>query len=297
VAIEACGRSDPGRIREQNEDSFVVSNLHRTMVVEQSSLEFDDGHALQGEVLATLLLVADGMGGESAGDRASRLAVETYVDYVLNEMPWFYHLDERHGGDLVTVLRDGVARCEAKIQAYQQADPERGRMGTTLTLAWVLWPNLYVVHAGDSRCYLLRKGELKQLTKDHTVAQLMADQGTATPRDSEQYGHVLWNAVGADAATPVKPQVGKHELQFGDYLLLCSDGLHGMVNEERIRQLLLAPSSAPEAAQQLVQAALDGGGEDNVTVVVARCQARGTFDEETTMEHPFSDDEEPTMMT
>ncbi len=294
VTIETHGRSDPGRVRENNEDSFIFANLHRTMEVEGTSLPMETPGTLQGQLQSTLLLVADGMGGEEAGDRASRMAVETYVDYILNLMPWFYRLDELHGGDLANVLRAGVARCEATIQEYQQAVPGRGRMGTTLTMAWVLWPNLYIVHAGDSRCYLLREGKLQQITKDHTVAQLMADQGKT---DAQQYGHVLWNAVGADANTPVKPEVTKHELQFGDYLMLCSDGLYDMVDDAKILQLMLAPSSAREATKQLINAALEGGGEDNVTTVVARFRAEETEEGETTLERAYSDDNEATLLT
>lgn len=295
VAIEAFGKTDPGQLRENNEDSFLVANMHRTLVVDQTSVDIGDNPRLDGNTQGTLLLVADGMGGESAGDRASRMAIETLANYVLNGMPWYYQLDERHGPDLVTVLREGVARCEAAIQEYQRKTGTEGRMGTTFTLAYILWPNLYIAHAGDSRCYLMRTSKLRQLTKDHTIAQLMVDQGQTEELDDEHYGHVLWNAVGADINTPVKPQVGKHELTYGDHLLLCSDGLYGLVSDERITQLMLAPSSAEEACTRLINEANESGGHDNVTVIVARFRAGEVNDDEPTIEQSV-DDDEPTAM-
>lgn len=298
VVVEAFGQTDPGKLRETNEDQFLIARLHRSLVLDGSSLQTEDESRRDGRFQGTVLMVADGMGGESAGDRASKMAVETIMDYLLNSMPWFYRIDHRHGGDLVTVLREGVALCNEKIQSYQRSEPEQGRMGTTLTMAYVLWPNLYVVHVGDSRCYLLRGSELRQVTKDHTVAQMMVDQGQTTDLDDERYGHVLWNAVGADPATPPKPQVGKYELAIDDHLMLCSDGLYGMLSDERIKQLLLAPSSAREACHQLVDGALDNGGEDNVTTVVARFHADIAQDDESTIElqTQIEDDEEPTIM-
>jgi protein phosphatase len=299
VILEAYGQTDPGKMREANEDQYFIARLHRSLVIEGTSASQQEGpNRRDGLFQATVLLVADGMGGEAAGDRASQIAIETIVDYLLNSMPWFYRLDTRHGGDLVTMLREGIALCNTNIQEFQRSEPDQGRMGTTLTMAYVLWPNLYVVHVGDSRCYLVRDGELRQLTKDHTVAQLMIDQGKDIALDDERYGHMLWNAVGADPSTPPKPQIGKYELAVDDQLMLCSDGLYGMISDEKIKQLLLAPCSAKESCRQLIDAALDHGGEDNVTTVVAQFHPQELDDEPSTIQAsvPPSEDDEPTLL-
>jgi protein phosphatase len=284
VSIEAYGLSDVGKHREENEDQFLVAHLNRSVEVERTSLSIDDQTRLHGIFQGTLLLVADGMGGETAGGTASRLAVQTLTTYVLNTMPWFFRLDEKLGEELIQVLREGVRRCEAAIHSYREATVEGTRMGTTMTLAYILWPNMYLVHAGDSRGYLLRQGQLQQLTRDHTLAQMMTDRGQSDPEQEKRYGHVLWNAVGAEPSQPVNPDVTRTSLQFGDTVLLCSDGLHGLVAPERIQQILCSPRSVKDACQALVDEALAGGGTDNVTVVMARFGQVGAEDEATYIE-------------
>lgn len=284
VSIEAYGHSDVGRCREENEDQFLVAHLNRSLEVERTSLSIEDQTRLHGVFQGTILLVADGMGGETAGGTASRLAVQTLTTYVLNTMPWFFRLDERLGDELTQVLREGVRRCEATIHTYREATVEGTRMGTTMTLAYILWPNMYLVHAGDSRGYLLRQGQLQQLTRDHTVAQMMAERGQSDPEREARYGHVLWNAVGAEPSQPANPDVTRTGLQFGDTVLLCSDGLHGLVSPERIQQILLSPRSVKDACEALVDEALANGGTDNVTVVMARFGRVETDDEATCIE-------------
>jgi protein phosphatase len=284
VRIEAFGQSDVGHYRDENEDQFLVAHLSRSLEVERTSLSIDDQTRLHGVFQGTLLLVADGMGGEKAGGHASRLAVQTLTTYVLNTMPWFFRLDEKLADDLIQVLREGVSRCEAAIHSYRESTVEGSRMGTTVTLAYILWPNMYLVHAGDSRCYLLRQGQLQQLTRDHTVAQLMADRGQSDPDRDQRYGHVLWNAVGAEPSQPVNPDVTRTCLLFGDTVLLCSDGLHGLVADERIAQILVEGRRLEDACQGLIDEALANGGQDNVTVVMARFAPVEGEDEATVIE-------------
>lgn len=270
VSIEVFGHSDAGRVRELNEDQYLIANLNRSIFIERSSLAIDNQTRLHGVFQGTVLIVADGMGGESAGDHASRLAVQTLTNYVLNIMPWFFRLDAKLGVDLENVLREGLKRCEDAIHSFRDSSPDGTRMGTTVTMAYILWPNLYLVHAGDSRCYLLRGGNMQQLTRDHTVAQLMHDRGQSKQGDDEKYGHVLWNAVGAEPTKPANPDVTKIELSFGDTIMLCSDGLHGFASSERIQQIITSPESVEAACRELVDEALSNGGEDNVTTIVAR---------------------------
>jgi protein phosphatase len=144
-------------------------------------------------------------------------------------------------------------------------------MGTTLTMAYLLWPRLYVVHAGDSRCYLLRGNRLEQVTRDHTVAQRLVDEGALSAADAEQsrWSHVLYNCVGG-GTHEIKPEVYRARVEPGDALLLCSDGLSKVVPDETIRQELARRQGAEQTCRRLVDLANEAGGPDNVTAVVAR---------------------------
>src|SRR5262249_46734818 len=156
---------------------FLIADLTKSMLIHQTSLSHEDHTRLFGGSQAKLLLVADGMGGHAAGQQASALAVETLAHYVLNTMPWFLGLQETEEPDLREKLQTALARCQDRIEAAAKAEPSRYGMGTTLTMAYLIWPRLYVVHAGDSRCYLLRGGRLEQITTDHTLAQKMVESG------------------------------------------------------------------------------------------------------------------------
>jgi protein phosphatase len=149
-------------------------------------------------------------------------------------------------------------------------------MGTTLTLAYLLWPRLYVVHAGDSRCYLLRNARLHQITRDHTVAQRLVDQGILPAEEAEEsrWSHVLWNCIGG-GAQEMKPDVYKATLRLGDTLLLCTDGLSRCVPEKQIQQILESDRPAEETCKRLIATANAEGGPDNITVVVARFRETG----------------------
>jgi protein phosphatase len=271
VTIDSFGLTDVGRQRRANEDQFLVAGLNKGMLVQQTSLPMDDQTQLMSGVQGKVLAVADGMGGHAAGDRASALAIQAITSYVLNTMPWFFRLDGKLEDDLKEELAGALERARDDVQQDATRQGLQG-MGTTLTMAYVLWPRLYVVHVGDSRCYLLRGGELRQLTTDHSMAQQLVDEGALRPEDADdsQWAHVLYNAIVADGSNDMSPDVYKARLRDGDTLLLCTDGLTKHVTEDRIVQLL--NGQAEQAARRLVDAANDGGGSDNATVVVARFQ-------------------------
>jgi protein phosphatase len=275
VTVDCHGLTDTGRQRPENQDQFLIAGLNRGMLVRQTSLDLVNQTQLTGELKGQLLLVADGMGGHAHGDRASELAVRTITSYVLNTMPWFFRLDPDREDDLVEDLAEALRRCEQILRAEGDAVPERQDMGTTLTMAYILWPRLYVVHAGDSRCYLFRDGELTQLTTDHSLAQQMVDQGILDPAKAEgsRFSDVLHNVIVADGGTELKPEVNKTVLENRDALLLCSDGLTKHVADEQIAALLERSDSAAAASSELVAAANADGGSDNVTTIVARFDA------------------------
>jgi protein phosphatase len=271
VRVDSHGISDRGRQRPTNQDQFMIAGLNRGMLVKQTSLDLADQTQLNGELKGQLLLVADGMGGLSDGDEASELAVRTVTSYVLNTMSWFLSLDPRREDDLVDDLSAALGRCEARLRPDEEASAPR-RMGTTLTMAYVLWPRLYVVHAGDTRCYLFRGGALKQLTEDHSVAQQLVERGAMDEEDAEasRFSHVLYNAIVSDDSAELNPAVYKATIEDGDALLLCSDGLNKHVPDPHLTAVLDAGLPAADTAQRLIDAANEDGGTDNITVVVVR---------------------------
>jgi len=283
--MDCFGLTDAGKKRPNNEDQFLIADLSKSMLIHQTSLSHEDHTRLFGGSQGKLLLVADGMGGHAEGKRASSLAVQTMAHYVLNTMHWFFHLEEGREADLHEELKAALEECQRSIESAVAGNPESARMGTTLTMAYILWPRLYVVHAGDSRCYLLRGPRLEQITTDHTVAQRLVDQGILDAAEAQEsrWSHVLWNCVGG-GSHELNPDVYKATLQLGDTLLLCSDGLNGCVPDREIAEILSRKHSAEAACRGLVDAANAAGGPDNVTVIVAsfrdaREQARGAQEE------------------
>jgi len=270
ISMESFGLTDVGRVRKSNEDQFLIADLAKSMKLQHTSLPHSDHVRLFGHFHGSLLLVADGMGGHESGEKASGLAIRTVIEYVLNMMPWFYRFQENQSG-LEAELKTVLEECQRKVSAASEESAGRKRMGTTLTMAYILWPQLYVVHAGDSRCYLIRDGQIHQVTHDHTVAQQLLDRGLLTAEQAERsrLSHVLWNCIGGGSQT-INPDVYQAQLEEGDMLLLCSDGLSKYVSDQAILNVLKKDESVEAAVRQLVNAALDAGGKDNITVVIGR---------------------------
>jgi serine/threonine protein phosphatase PrpC len=268
--IEAAGTTDTGRARPVNEDSFLIATLQRSLVVHDASPAARGWFA--GEPAGTLLVVADGMGGQGGGDVASKVGVDTVVTYLLNSMPW-KSLPASGGAprNSLTGVRDALSSAlVAGDETVKSAGAKTGtpHMGTTLTMAFVLWPSLYIAHVGDTRCYLLRSGKLQRLTTDHTVAQQIAEISAKPVEPSSHLHHVLWNCLGGSDDQP-RPEVARHELQLGDVLLLCSDGLTKHIDDPRLAEVLGAGGPCSARAQKLVELANQAGGSDNITAVVA----------------------------
>ncbi|MEQ9318691.1 MAG: protein phosphatase 2C domain-containing protein [Polyangiaceae bacterium] len=240
--IVAAGATDVGRHRSRNEDQFAIVQLRKTLSVTQSSMDRLGELATEREH-GTLLVVADGMGGHNGGDVASRVAATSAIR--------FAHSDEN--------VR-GAAGNEETTR----------KMGTTLTLAYLRAPRLYLAHVGDSRAYLLRGGDIHCLTRDHTVAEEMADRlDEQVPIDS-RWHHVLTRALGGASSGDSHADVSRHTLQTGDVVLVCSDGLTNHVDEATLWSAMARDDSCDAIVADLVSAANDAGGTDNITVVVAR---------------------------
>jgi protein phosphatase len=268
VRVDAAGLTDVGRKRKANEDHFVIVSLQKSAQVRQTSLEdprvFD---RLRGPE-ALLFVVADGVGGRPGGAIASQTAVTSLVEYISQAAGCFHNLDADRENEFLEQLEAGVREAHHRIVAEHG-----GREGpaTTLTMATLVWPRAYIVHAGDSRAFYLRKGLLRQLTRDQTTGEYMVDAGAWTEEQARAapMAGALVSALGADELTPV---VGLVDLRPGDILLLCTDGLTRHLSDQRIAAILESASDAQSACRALVDAALAEGGSDNVTVVVARTQ-------------------------
>lgn len=269
--MDCYGQTDVGRVRSTNEDQFLIADLNKALRVHYTSLDVDSGETLFGNSQGVMLLVADGMGGHAHGEQASRLAVESLTSSILNTMPWFFSRDSEGDDDLREALERSLHRCQQRLLAEVASAPESSGMGTTLTAAYINWPRATVVHAGDSRCYLWRSGMLTQITTDHTIAQQMSDLGGEYLSDDlthSRWAHLLWNAIGA-GSHKVQPEVHQFDLEIGDVLLLCTDGLIRHVEPSQLARRIARMQSSKQLCSDLIDAANECGGVDNITVVAA----------------------------
>ena len=269
LRIESFGATNQGRVRSSNEDQFLTATLMRALWVEQSSIQ--QSEMQYGDDRGHVFIVADGMGGARGGEKASALAVGAIEQLLLNALHWLLGLD---GSEEAVVLRDfkkALRSADASVCAAAASNPSLAGMGTTLTMAYSSGSDLFVAHVGDSRCYLSRGGVLHQLTKDHTLVGELIAKGLIQPEDAgaHPFRHVITNVVGGPKAG-IHAEVHRLSIERGDTLLLCTDGLTGMVTDEQITATLQSSPTAKAAAEQLVLLANEHGGRDNVTVVVAR---------------------------
>ena len=269
--IDVFGVTHPGHVRKDNQDHFLICALRKQIVVRVSSLPEADLME-DTERLAFLAMVADGVGGGVKGGEASRVALQAVTQYVSRSMRCYYAAgaDDQQFYD---ALVEGAHQCHEEILRRGDEDPEYRGMATTLTLYFGVWPRAYLLQVGDSRCYLLRNGELTQLTRDQTMAQEMVDLGVMKAEDAAatRLAHTLSSAIGGSQTDPT---VSRFDMTWGHVLLLCSDGLTRHVSDERIRDVLRSMTSARQACDDLLQEALDGGGSDNITIVVGRALQR-----------------------
>jgi protein phosphatase len=269
VQVDWAGRTDPGRVRPNNEDHFLLIRFGRWLELLDGNLPADAVPSLAQEI-GYGLAVADGVGGTSGGEVASRLALQAMINAVLHMPYWIMRIDEAQESE---VLRRATARYQQVQQVLTeqaQAEPALESMGTTMTMTLSLGRNLLVAHIGDSRAYLFRDGKLHVLTRDHTVAQMLADQGLIAQEEvaRSRLRHMLTRVLGPGMRAD--PDVQIVPLTDGDRLLLCTDGLTEMVEDQAIADVLARPDAAAALCRQLVDLALERGGKDNITVAVAR---------------------------
>jgi protein phosphatase len=270
VTVAFGGATHAGRVREKNEDQYLVAKLAKSMRICASSLSESETTRFSDEE-GYLMIVADGMGGVAGGQEASAMAVRTVEAFVLDAIKWFLHTEGREQDTLLAELRHALQRADHEIVERADAEPRLNGMGTTLTLSFSVGTDLFVAHAGDSRAYLFRDGHLERLTSDHTLVQLLVDHGAITPEDAREHPrrHVITNVVGGPSAG-VHVEIHRRSLADGDVLLLCTDGLTEELTEAEIAQVITESPDTDETAHLLVDAALEGAARDNVTVAVAK---------------------------
>ena len=226
--------------------------------------------AARTEEVGYVMIVADGMGGHAGGEQASRMAITGLVKLVLDRPDWIFRLDQTVAADVRQRSKERVQDLHTQLLNQGGRDRDLHGMGTTLTIVRNMGRQLHIVHVGDSRAYLLRNGRLHRLTRDHTYLQLLIDSGQLSKEEACDFRgrHILVNALGG-FNEEVEVDVDQIELSNGDRILMCSDGLTDMVDDDTIRQVLVERQKSREACQRLIDLALERGGKDNVTVAVA----------------------------
>lgn len=271
VHIAVFGKTDVGRTREHNEDTFLVADLTRR----KASLHPD---VREHEVGArgSLFIVADGMGGAAAGEVASQMATDTVYQHLVNH--WLADEDITPQ-QFAYRLKEAVEAANTRIHAHAKEHPDLRGMGTTTTTVGVLGDHLYLAQVGDSRAYLIREGDAIQLTKDQSLMQRLVDAGEITEEEAEksERRNIILQALGPDAK--VRVDLTNQQLRRGDALVLCSDGLSGQVTREEIAELVeQADKDLITQCAELIDMANDRGGPDNITVVIVRFDGPGLRD-------------------
>jgi len=258
LKVRVFGRTDVGQIREHNEDNFLVADLTR----KTRSLMEGDREPPVGE-RGMLLGVCDGMGGAAAGEVASQLAVDIIYEKLVQGDP------PQHHDDLARRLVQAVEEAGMRIFNEARADRTRRGMGTTATIAALMDARLFVAQVGDSRAYVLRGDRFTQVSRDQSLVNQLIEAGQLTEEEAETFEHnnIILQALGT--AETVQVDLTYVDLCRGDRLLVCSDGLSGMVRGDEMREVLLSTRDSLEACKELTDRANRAGGHDNITVIVA----------------------------
>jgi serine/threonine protein phosphatase PrpC len=277
IRIDFGAVSHTGKVRLNNEDAYLIWRTGRfweklrTNIVDPLLPEHQEENGYS-------MAVADGMGGLDAGEDASRTALTTIVNLILTSVKWALKLDQPDTRD--EEIREGINRAvsflaQADLTISKRAKKEGAykKMGTTLTATYSYADDLFIFHVGDSRAYLFREGELKQLTRDDTVAQNLADAGAILQSEAQhhRFKHMLTQAVGLEEGN-VNVEIHHLKLTNGDRILLCSDGLSDLVQEGEIAAALTSDRNSQHQCEELLELALSHGGKDNITILIGHYQ-------------------------
>jgi protein phosphatase len=270
--IETFGLTHRGKVRPNNQDQFLMASIHKHVEIRATSLPPAHLASIGDERLAFVTMIADGVGGLEGGEQASATAVEVAMKYVTHSMDCHYRADatEEH---FIEELQAAALKAHEAVLALRGSAGRRGG-ATTLTLWMGVWPWYYLLQVGDSRYYVYREGALTQISHDQTIAQELVDQGvmSRTAAFRTPLSNVLSSAIGGDTAMPV---VTRFRSEWHTVHMSCSDGLTKHVSDEKIAERLRTMTSSKQVAEQLLHDALDGGGTDNITIIVGRAVPKG----------------------
>ena len=262
--IDVFGLTHAGKVRTTNEDQFLIASLRKSLEVHSSSLPPESLGDLHSSAQAYLFMVADGVGGARDGEVASGTAVRSVAQYVAHCLECYNARGSvKSDEDFLRELQ------KAMLDGDRHVREDAAGAATTLTIVMAVWPRAYLIHVGDSRCYRLRDNQLELMSKDQTMAAALVEAKALTPAQAEtsQWRDVLMSALGGKETTPLTVPTN---IEWNDVMLLCTDGLTKHVSDDELRAALQSTQSAEKTARELVQLALDRGGSDNVTAIVAR---------------------------
>ena len=259
LTLEVIAKTDAGMVREANEDNFLVTpdRTNPEWILPRGEYANSDG--------GTVMVVADGMGGLNAVEVASNIAVDSIRNHISKAGP------VKEDAALSSVMREAVQKANANIVKHGQDAKETEGMGSTLVMAWIRGSRLHLTWVGDSRCYIWRKGRLLQLSKDHSYVQSLVDEGRLTTEEAFYHpeSNVITQSLGDGVRKPV-PDDCTFPLDNEDIILLCSDGLNGMLQDGKIEEVVTAGGGLSTVADRLIEEAKAAGGLDNITVILAR---------------------------
>lgn len=267
--LDLFGLTHAGKVRATNQDHFLICTVHPQVVVHKTSLPNVNDLPLRGSRLATIVLVADGVGGGDFGSEAAQLATESLTRYVSSTLRSYHAAGTASDQELLDSLRTAIAEAHDTVLGDAASRTPPTRMASTLTVGLVIWPWVYVVQVGDSRGYYWDGTALKRLTRDQTIAQDLVDKGVLPPErmDISPYRNVLASAIGGGEATP---EVTCMEMRRSGTLLYCTDGLTKHVTDDEIAERMRVMTGSEQLCRELLDLALERGGSDNVTIVVGR---------------------------
>lgn len=271
--LDVFGLTHPGRVRTSNQDHFLLATLNQRLDILATSVP-RTGLPPESVRLAFVAMIADGVGGREHGEEASRVALAAAIDY-LTQCTDCYYRGDAGSESFVETLQEAATRCHQQVVARAHEHPDLRGMATTLTMFIGVWPWLYLLQVGDSRYYRFADGRLQQVTRDQTMAQELIDQGVMTRSValSSRWANVLSSSIGGEQTAPVVTRLAS---RWGDVHLICSDGLTKHVSDDRIAERLGTMRNARQACEALLQDALDGGGSDNISIIVGRAMEHGT---------------------
>jgi PPM family protein phosphatase len=270
VSADFAALSQAGKARHNNQDRYFVGQLGRMFETVLSNVP-KPLLPMRVEERGYGMLVADGMGGEAAGEVASSMAVNLLLNFVISAGKWGRRIDKQEAREIVQRARQFMAQVHDALLKKGEAEPRLAGMGTTLTVAYSFGDELVIAHVGDSRAYLFRQSKIYQLTRDHTLVQQLVDAGYLSPKEAARhhFRHTLTNVLGGRSGS-VKTDIEHFRLEDQDRLLLCSNGLTEMLDAAAISRVLGSTPDVNAACSRLIELALDAGSSDDITAVLAQ---------------------------